>query len=285
MADKVQRSGRIEYIEPNSLFTDGPIQNGIPQPYENYSFSVNLRVVNGNRYDCGLPGSGRDILGKALEFSSDNGTLSFIDGTANGDEQGYLTTNFTDISMNNPDTNTRECLGIESINIKYNSWYTPTVDIKFVDVRVIDGSGKTNVKQQLFDLMRGSLRIIPDCSRQSRSTGAVKLTAHCRCLFHDPAGHGRLCWQLTACDLSNGGVLFHPFPQERGLPELLPILPFNRILQDKIKLRTGRRIFQELEKLLVPVPAARHRQRFVQDHDTEIGQKRSCQHRVGKIIG
>ena len=135
MADKVQRSGRIEYIEPNSLFTDGPIQNGIPQPYENYSFSVNLRVVNGNRYDCGLPGSGRDILGKALEFSSDNGTLSFIDGTANGDERGYLTTNFTDISMNDPDTNTRECLGIESINIKYTSWYTPSVDIKFIDVR------------------------------------------------------------------------------------------------------------------------------------------------------
>lgn len=134
----VKECGRIRYIEPNNLFTTSKgdkVQNTIPQPYEDYSLSVNLRVINGNRYDCGLTDEGDDIVNRVLEFSSDKGTLSFLDGTAVNGGQGYLTTNFTDISMNNPETNTKECLGIESISIKYDSWYTPTVDIKFTDVR------------------------------------------------------------------------------------------------------------------------------------------------------
>lgn len=132
--DAVKRLGRVEYIEPNDIFP-GKITNGIPQPYEDYSFSVNLRVINGNRYDCGTPSNGDDIANRTIEFSSDRGTLSFMDGTSADGGPGYLTTNFTDISMNDPDTNTKECLGIENISIKYDSWYYPTVDIKFVDVR------------------------------------------------------------------------------------------------------------------------------------------------------
>ena len=136
--DAVKRLGRVQYIEPNSLFVQSEgdkIQNGIPQPYEDYSFSVNLRVINGDRYSCGRTSDGGDITQSVLEYSSDNGTISFMDGTAMPGQQGYLTTNFTDISMNNPETNTKECLGIESISIKYDSWYYPTVTIKFVDVR------------------------------------------------------------------------------------------------------------------------------------------------------
>ena len=133
----VRKLGRVEYIEPNNLFINSignKVQNGIPQPYEDYSFSVNLRVINGDRYACGMTGEGGDLANDFLEFSSDNGTISFMDGTSVGG-QGYLTTNFTDISMNNPETNTKECLGIESISIKYDSWYYPTVDMKFIDVR------------------------------------------------------------------------------------------------------------------------------------------------------
>lgn len=133
----VKKLGRIEYIEPNSLFITSEgnkVQNGIPQPYEDYSFSVNLRVINGDRYSCGMTDDGGDIANNFVEFSSDNGTISFMDGTTAGGES-YLTTNFTDISMNNPETNTKECLGIESISIKYDSWFYPTVDIKFIDVR------------------------------------------------------------------------------------------------------------------------------------------------------
>ena len=133
----VKISGRLHYIEPNSLFvtsTGNKVQNGIPQPYEDYSFSVNLRVINGDRYACGMTSQGGDAANDFLEYSSDNGTISFMDGTSVGG-QGYLTTNFTDISMNDPSTNTKECLGIESITVKYDSWYYPTVDMKFIDVR------------------------------------------------------------------------------------------------------------------------------------------------------
>ena len=133
----VRKLGRVEYIEPNNLFVNSignKVQNGIPQPYEDYSFSVNLRVINGDRYSCGMTGEGGNLTDDFLDFSSDNGTISFMDGTSVGG-QGYLTTNFTDISMNNPETNTKECLGIESISIKYDSWYYPTVDMKFIDVR------------------------------------------------------------------------------------------------------------------------------------------------------
>jgi hypothetical protein len=135
--NNVERVGRIEYIEPNNLFynsDDNKVQNGIPQPYEDYSFSVNLRVINGDRYACGMTDDGGDMANNYVEFSSDNGTLSFMDGTTAGG-QSYLTTNFTDINMNNPETNTKECLGIESISIKYDSWFYPTVDIRFIDVR------------------------------------------------------------------------------------------------------------------------------------------------------
>ena len=134
----VKKLGRVEYIEPNNLFVNSPgdkIQNGIPQPYENYSFSVNLRVISGDRYACGMTNDGGDITMDFVEYSSENGTLSFMDGTSVDGNQGYLTTNFTDISMNDPNTNTRECLGIERISIKYDSWFYPTVDIDFVDVR------------------------------------------------------------------------------------------------------------------------------------------------------
>ena len=134
----VKKLGRVEYIEPNSLFNnagESKVQNGIPQPYEDYSVSVNLRIIRGNRYGCGMTDDGGDIAQEIFEYSSDNGTLSFIDGTSVNGKQGYLTTNFTDISMNDPNTNTKECLGIESIEIRFDSYYTPTVNIKFVDVR------------------------------------------------------------------------------------------------------------------------------------------------------
>lgn len=53
-----------------------------------------------------------------------------------GGEDNLITTSYSDITMlelsNGGNT---ESIGIESINIKYNSWYFPEVNIKFVDVR------------------------------------------------------------------------------------------------------------------------------------------------------
>ena len=137
MGDKDVRSiGRLRYVEPTNFFEyrEGNYADSINFPYEDYCMAVDLNIRITDRYSCGFglqTGEYRDI-----SFSSDRGTLSFLGGSKY-DSSGntYLTTNYTDISMTSPETNTSECLGIESINITYSSWMYPQVVIKFVDVR------------------------------------------------------------------------------------------------------------------------------------------------------
>ena len=132
--DKVIKKGRIRYIEPTSLSKDGlgTSEDRISFPYEDYSMAVDLSVQVTDRYSCGWwkeTGGARTI-----SFSSSNGTISFLGGSKIG-EDNFLTVNYTDVDLANPDTNTSECLGIESIDITYNSWMYPQVNIKFIDLR------------------------------------------------------------------------------------------------------------------------------------------------------
>lgn len=115
--------GRLKYVEPT-----GDSDNAITHPYEDYCMSVDLTVQIANRYCCGFPDETGLI--EEMKFSSSNGTISFLGGT-----NGMLTTNFTDISMTDPSSNTSECLGIESISISYDNRMYPQVVIKFIDVR------------------------------------------------------------------------------------------------------------------------------------------------------
>ena len=109
---KAKEIGKFIYIEPNNLNTDKP-SNAIPQPYEDYSMAVDLQVEIPSRDSCGDPS-----FKKILYFSSDNGTISFFGGSGGGDgKQGYLTTNYTDVSASNVGKGNKECLGISSINI------------------------------------------------------------------------------------------------------------------------------------------------------------------------
>ena len=146
MARKLDiNKGRIRYVEPTNFFDkayddDGSPMNGtysdaINFPYENYSMGVDLSIKLTNRYSCGLGKVTNEY--EEVGYSTSDGTLSFFGGTklVDIDDKGYLTTNFTDISMLDPKSNTSEALGIESINITYNSWQYPQVVIKFVDVR------------------------------------------------------------------------------------------------------------------------------------------------------
>jgi len=123
--------GRLRYFDPNATVLEnreGTYSDSITFPYEDYNMAVDLQIRVFNRYSCGLG----DMTGemKSYEYSTKNGTLSFLGGT-----DGILTTNYTDISMVNPSGNTSECLGIESIQVTYDSWLHPTVNIVFIDVR------------------------------------------------------------------------------------------------------------------------------------------------------
>ena len=121
-------SGRLIYIDPTDI-NNSSSNNDISYPYEDYSIAVDLTVKVTDRYSCGW-----SLTREEYNYSSNNGTLSFLGGSKEGDEQ-VLTTNYTDVVSTDPSTSTSECLGIESISITYNSWLYPQVVIKFVDVR------------------------------------------------------------------------------------------------------------------------------------------------------
>lgn len=138
--------GRISYIEPSRMYAenvDGLPDDFIAYPYDEYSMAVDLSVEVHNRFSCGFGKETGEV--NVFNYSSNNGTISFLGGTKLGEYEGddpndkrdarYLTVNYTDISFQTPEFNTSECLGIESITINYDSWFYPKVTIKFVDVR------------------------------------------------------------------------------------------------------------------------------------------------------
>ena len=138
--EEIKNLGRIRYIEPTNFFSqqEGTYSDAINFPYEDYNMAVDLSIEVADRYSCGLGKETGEV--KKIVYSTDNGTLSFFGGTRGysstaKQDDSYLTANFTDISMVTPESNTSECLGIESIDITYNSWMYPQVVIRFVDVR------------------------------------------------------------------------------------------------------------------------------------------------------
>lgn len=143
MSDVNGNFGRLAYFDPNVFVFEnqnGNLSDSITFPYEDYSMAVDLIIREYNRYSCGLS----NVTGEYRDYyySTTDGTISFLAGTklkegGSGETENYnyLTTRYTDVSMTNPVDNTQECLGIESIDITYESWFHPQVTIRFVDVR------------------------------------------------------------------------------------------------------------------------------------------------------
>ena len=83
--------GRICYIEPTTDVGENK-GSGYVAPLEDYDIAVDLKIIKGNRYACGVGNqSGESNI---MEFSSEKGTINFIGGT-----NGYVGTNFTEVSM------------------------------------------------------------------------------------------------------------------------------------------------------------------------------------------
>lgn len=126
--------GRICYIEPTTDVGENK-GSGYVGPLEDYDIAVDLKIIKGNRYACGVGNqSGESNI---MEFSSEKGTINFIGGT-----NGYMGTNFTEVSMKDTGGNSDECLGIKEIKIDYNTWTYPQVTIVFTDIRGISLIGK-----------------------------------------------------------------------------------------------------------------------------------------------
>lgn len=116
-----------QYIEPN----DDAIN------VEDLNIGVHLEVIYPRR----------DILA-INESVTANVNTGWVDAKLMTGKDGVLTTTYTDISpMEIEMGGHTESIGIESINIKYSSWYFPEVDIKFVDIRgnsVLNPMERTN---------------------------------------------------------------------------------------------------------------------------------------------
>lgn len=159
---------RIIYVEPNDVY-DKEANNSqqgesLTPKYEDFCISFNLIIecynrlkktrmvtapdVNGRTDEDGKPqtykltwGLTQDDLRKkrssVLQGNRGKDNMNNTDGSFNfsNSDYNYLTTYFTDISYDSYKKTEIEGLGVESVQISYESWYTPTVVIKFVDVR------------------------------------------------------------------------------------------------------------------------------------------------------
>ena len=138
---KKNNGNRLLVFEPN--FED----NKIPS-VEDLSISVSLKTTKKARSVISLS--------EGVQNTGETNEINFIGGST--DKNGtYLTTNYTNASVNfdKSDPNRDlETLGIENIEINFDTAYTPKITIKFVDIRgnAIFQQGNSSKYSVFFDL-------------------------------------------------------------------------------------------------------------------------------------
>ena len=138
----VKRNGRIFYVDPNDVFDFGSSSGDVPitPPYEDMSIAFNLIIEKYDRFDnqkrnqMGLCWC--DKLSGDGHYNVLNGSISDENGVYDSQGNRYLSTYYVDISADGYNKGEQiEGLGVSSIQVAFDSYYTPTVVIKFVDVR------------------------------------------------------------------------------------------------------------------------------------------------------
>ena len=129
-------SDKFLYIEPNDNF--GKDKNS-PVPLEDLGIYVDLRVqYKPQRYMTGYTQEGEEIYVR-VSLGSNGSKNTFLGSTKIGEDkqQDFLTTkgygNYTKARL--PLEGTNELFGIESIDISYDNFLVPVVNIKFVDIK------------------------------------------------------------------------------------------------------------------------------------------------------
>ena len=158
---------RIIFVEPNDVYDkDANNAHGstsLTPKYEDFCISFNLIIETFSRFKSSgtaIDSAGTlDDKGKVKTYSIEWGLTredmkkrrtSVLQGDRGKDnllnpdgsfaysdsDYNYLTTYYTDLTFDSYKEKTQiEGLGVENVQISYESWYTPTVSIKFVDVR------------------------------------------------------------------------------------------------------------------------------------------------------
>lgn len=156
---------QIIYIEPNDVFdknyNNAQVGESLTPKYEDFCISFNLIIEAFTRFknlassegtnssDGSNPSRTYSIQWGLTSEQMSKRRTSILQGNRGPftvDEKGdthyerddynYLTTYYTDLTFDSYKNKTQiEGLGVESVQISYESWYTPTITIKFVDVR------------------------------------------------------------------------------------------------------------------------------------------------------
>ena len=128
--NKPLQFGRVIYVEPNNNIVGGSKNTNFTFKPEDYSILVDLQVDVVDRY--AYNGSGSDeIIQYTLEWDAKGTKTSLFKGTNGMLTTKALNTSFDDITRNL----NQEAIGINSIDIRYNSWNYPEVTINFTDIR------------------------------------------------------------------------------------------------------------------------------------------------------
>lgn len=140
--ETINNNSRIFYVDPNDVFEFGDSNGNTPltPSYEDMSIAFNLIIEKYDRFD----NQARNRLGLCWcdKLSGDghynvlNGSISDENGVYDSQGNRYLSTYYIDISADGYNKGEQiEGLGVSSIEVAFDSYYTPTVVIKFVDVR------------------------------------------------------------------------------------------------------------------------------------------------------
>ena len=122
--------GRVMYVEPNNNIVGGGNGTNFTFNPEDYSILVDLQVDVVDRYAYNGNG-GNEVIQYTLEWNAKGTKTSLFKGT-----NGLLTTKALDTSFDDISRNlNQEAIGINSIDIRYNSWNYPEVTINFTDIR------------------------------------------------------------------------------------------------------------------------------------------------------
>ena len=139
MEEIVNKEGRIMYIEPNNVFGSNSNNMTETPDYSDYCVSFNLIVEVKSRIKSNsiTDNTKKYVLTWTNYDKNEEGFkhVSFLQGK-NADKFNYLSTYYTDIDFQTiKEENIVEGLGIENISVSFDSYYVPTVSIKFIDVR------------------------------------------------------------------------------------------------------------------------------------------------------
>ena len=141
MSKDVISTGRILYVEPNDVYED--VDGVALSPdYSDYCIYFNLIVDVVSRFK----GTSASSVDKKYTISwvtnpkgddsvPKHNQVSFLQGQE-AENFNFLTTYYTDINYEDiASKHIVEGLGVESVQVSFQSYYVPTVVIKFVDVR------------------------------------------------------------------------------------------------------------------------------------------------------